>query len=246
MKRVSLAGRWWPNTECWLVGFVDLQGIRTNIAKKPYILGGGGGPDPLSPSPPLDPHMCFNFQSYLIYTIEAESMCLKETDQLLGEELESVSSETLHKYMCLGEYSTTFFPEGRVLVNSVPFKLISSNVQFILKDEHTTSFSDIHNTTDGLLSFGTLYRVQSYSYQYTINIYGNDLKCLRRHLMRHLMELKSKASGSICILMPVRKDFPCETVDSIFSELGFERQNKLSSEQAKPWITCDFLFERKL
>ena len=188
----------------------------------------------------------FYFQNYLIYTIEAESMCLKETDQLLGEELESVSSETLHKHMCLEEYSTTFFSEGRVLVNSVPFKLINSNVQFILKDEHTTSFSDIHNTTDGLLSFGTLYRVQSYSYQYTINIYGNDLKSLRRHLMRHLMELKTKASGSICILMPVRKDFPCETVDSIFSELGFERQNKLGSEQAKPWITCDFLFERKL
>ena len=30
--RVSLAGRWWPNTECWLVSFVVLQGIRTNNA----------------------------------------------------------------------------------------------------------------------------------------------------------------------------------------------------------------------
>ena len=40
------------------------QGIRTSIAKKPYIFvifqGGWGGPDPLFP--PLDPHMmCKSF-----------------------------------------------------------------------------------------------------------------------------------------------------------------------------------------
>ena len=59
---VSLAGRWWPankkfkldpsdktNTECWLVSFVILQGIRTNNAKKPYIFMIGSGP-PVSPS----------------------------------------------------------------------------------------------------------------------------------------------------------------------------------------------------
>ena len=51
--------RWWPNTECWLVSFVVLQVIWTNIAKKPYIfviLEGGCGP-PAPPPPPLDPHM---------------------------------------------------------------------------------------------------------------------------------------------------------------------------------------------
>ena len=46
---VSLAGQWWPNTECWLVSFVVLQGIRTNNAKKPYIFVIGSGP-PVSPS----------------------------------------------------------------------------------------------------------------------------------------------------------------------------------------------------
>ena len=35
---VMLAGRWWPNIE-WLLGsFVIFQGIRTIIAKKPYLL----------------------------------------------------------------------------------------------------------------------------------------------------------------------------------------------------------------
>ena len=38
--------------ECWLSSFKIFQGIRTSIAKNPYIfvfLGEGGGPDTLSP-----------------------------------------------------------------------------------------------------------------------------------------------------------------------------------------------------
>ena len=35
LNGVSLAGRWWPNTDCWLVSFVVLQGIRISITKKP-------------------------------------------------------------------------------------------------------------------------------------------------------------------------------------------------------------------
>ena len=47
-----------PNNECWLGSFVIFQGIRTSIAKKPYIFViFKGGPEPLSP--PLDPPMGF-------------------------------------------------------------------------------------------------------------------------------------------------------------------------------------------
>ena len=58
----QMACRCWPNIECWIVSFMVLQGIRTNIAKKPYIFvifqrGGGSGP----PVPPLDPRMPFPF-----------------------------------------------------------------------------------------------------------------------------------------------------------------------------------------
>ena len=58
-----MAFRWradvyWPKYECWLGSCVVFQGIRTSIAKKPYIFvnfHGGGGPDPLSLL--LDPRM---------------------------------------------------------------------------------------------------------------------------------------------------------------------------------------------
>ena len=51
LNGVSLAGRWWPNIECWLCSFVIFQGIQTSIAKKPYIfvifqVEGSGPPAP--------------------------------------------------------------------------------------------------------------------------------------------------------------------------------------------------------
>ena len=54
LNGVSLACWWWPNVECWLGSFWEFQGIRSSIAKKFYVfvifqVGGGGGPDPLSP-----------------------------------------------------------------------------------------------------------------------------------------------------------------------------------------------------
>ena len=59
LNGVSLAGRWWPNIECWLESFVIFQRTRTSIAKKPYIFViFQGGPDSLSP-PPLDPPMIY-------------------------------------------------------------------------------------------------------------------------------------------------------------------------------------------
>ena len=50
LNGVSLAGRRWPNMECWLCSFVIFQGIRTSIDKKPFIFvifQGAPGPFPL-------------------------------------------------------------------------------------------------------------------------------------------------------------------------------------------------------
>ena len=49
---VSLACRWWPNIECWLGSFVIVQGIRTNIAKKPFIFCDFQGVGVLTPCSP--------------------------------------------------------------------------------------------------------------------------------------------------------------------------------------------------
>ena len=45
LNGVSLAGKLWPNIECWLGSFAIFHRIWSSISKKPFA-GGGGGPDP--------------------------------------------------------------------------------------------------------------------------------------------------------------------------------------------------------
>ena len=51
LNGVWLAGRWWLNIECWLGSFVVLQGIKTSIAKQPYIFVIFQGSRPPVPPP---------------------------------------------------------------------------------------------------------------------------------------------------------------------------------------------------
>ena len=47
---ITLAGRWWSDTEHWLGSFVIYKGVQSNILKDIYSFvlfhGGGGGQDP--------------------------------------------------------------------------------------------------------------------------------------------------------------------------------------------------------
>ena len=163
------------------------------------------------------------------------------------EGLEDVTSELL-KTCLQSEYRKShLFPGKRISINSVPYKLMESNIPLIMNDSHTTAFSNVDfesGSCKGLLSFGTLFRVQKFSYQYTVDIYGNDRDSVRRHVLRHLSELNRKASGSVCVLFPFQKELSPEHVDKIFLEFGSKRANMPGSEDANTWITCDFLFEK--
>ena len=53
---VSLAGRWWPNIECWLCSFVLFQGNKETLYFCNFAEGGGGGGWSGPPlTPPLGP-----------------------------------------------------------------------------------------------------------------------------------------------------------------------------------------------
>ena len=46
-----------------------------------------------------------------------------------------------------------------------------------------------------MLSFGTLFRAQKVSYVYGIEFYGTDVISVKRHIIKHMTELKQRASG---------------------------------------------------
>ena len=126
---------------------------------------------------------------------------------------------------------------------------MESNIPLIMNDKHTIAFSNLELNSSpckGLLSFGTLYKVQRFSYQYTIDIYGSDQESVRLHVLRHLMELKHKATGSVCVLLPFQKELSPDHVDKICLKFRAKRENTPTSDDSGTWITCDFLFEKTL
>ena len=65
----------WRATECWLGSLVNFQGIRTSIAKKPYILWFFRGWGRFRTSaPPLDPRMRDMYTQLPIVELEALKM----------------------------------------------------------------------------------------------------------------------------------------------------------------------------
>ena len=102
LNGVSHACRCWPNIECWLGSFRIFQGIRTCIAKKPYIFVIFQGKGVRTPFPPLDPHMhkSLYHQSHIL-----------------------VSSEIMNTFLYkVNHEKYTAFPLENHLYVSVPFK----------------------------------------------------------------------------------------------------------------------------
>ena len=167
---------------------------------------------------------------------------------MIGE-LEIVSPEVLRACLQSENTKSTLFPGGRININSLPYQLLDSNLPLVMNDSHTTAFSHLDlksGSCKGLLSFGTLYRVQKFSFQYNVDIYGSDRDSERLHMLRHLAELKRKATGSVCVLFPFQKELSPEDVDKIFLEFGCKRANMPESDDSNTWITCDYLFEKTL
>ena len=80
LNGVLLAGRRWPNIECWLGSFVTFKGTRTNIAKKPFGFVKYQGRGFRIPCSPMDPRIRQGLLTYynllllnIILTLKAPS-----------------------------------------------------------------------------------------------------------------------------------------------------------------------------
>ena len=125
---------------------------------------------------------CFDdvFQSHLVYILQEGNLDFSQSVSQPEKEIRSSSSEDLKTCLQSEDTKSNVFPGGRISINSVPYKLMEPNIPLIMNDKHTIAFSNLELNSSpckALLSFGTLYKVQRFSYQYTIDIYGSDRVC---------------------------------------------------------------------
>ena len=177
-------------------------------------------------------------------------MNLLETSQ--SKELTLVTETLMGSYIDSKDICDYFFPQGRVVVDGVPFKLLPENVPLMFEqNDIIVMFSDLDNDSKnckGLLSIGTTQKVKNPSYIYNIELYGNakNLNCLKCHIDKHLNVLKELAFETVCIFVFVANECLEGKVDEVFHGYGISRKFWHDSTAGDVTLTKRLVYERKL
>ena len=130
----------------------------------------------------------------------------------------------LTKYLTSQTTAKYLFPQDRVIINFMPYRLFASNVLLMSQlARFTEVFTDVHIESGkhkGLLSFGTSYKIPAFSCLYIINIYGSDISSFERHVKKHLSRLKQKTEDTAAVTLIVDETFPEEMIEELLQKYG--------------------------
>ena len=95
-----------------------------------------------------------------------------------------------------------------MILDLVPLEMIDSNIVCMIGTKpYTTVFSDIRVEGDvrsGLLSFGTLLQ-DKVELNFHLDIFGMDANTLKHHIVKHLLEIRSKVKDIVRIIAMVEE-----------------------------------------
>ena len=162
------------------------------------------------------------------YLLEPTTLTFLNTDVRNAQELCLITDDQLGGYIRSQTACQYLFPKDRIVVNSVPYRVIEANIPAIREGKDITAiYSDVNfdylNTPKGVLSIGSLMPVPNPAYAYDIELYGSDYDSIRSHIVRHLLRLKSKTSDLTSIFVFVDEDFQFGVIDNIMSDFGMQR-----------------------
>ena len=193
------------------------------------------------------------FQKILSYFINVHAVKLFNKYTQSDTEFTLVTEDLMSSYICCKPTRDYLFPCGRVLVDGVPFKLMQANVPLMFEQRAIqTIFSNVTCITEtldeykGLLSIGTIQRVKEPAYIYNIEIYGNDVTSLAKHLHKHLDVIKNRASDVACVFLFVLETVSEDIVDDIFFQYDIARKVWIDKSNNTPCLTKRLVFEKRL
>ena len=194
----------------------------------------------------------FKFQAILSYIIDQEQLIMNLIETSQSKELTLVTETLMGSYINSKDICAYLFPEGRITVDGVPFRLSPGNVPLMFEqNDIIVMFSDLDNDSKnckGLLSIGTTQKVKNPSYIYNIELYGNtkDLSCLKCHIDKHLNVLKEHEFETVCIFVFVANECLEGNVDEVFHGFGISRKFWYDSVSGDITLTKRLVYERKL
>ena len=183
-----------------------------------------------------------------LYCMDVHKITLGELDIQQAMRLTTATDTHLARYFKSHDISKYISPQGRMIVDMVPLKMISSNIRFMKGPEgYTSVFSDIRMENDkcaGLLSFGTVFPIPRPPFHCNLDIFGSDTKTLKQHILRHLMVMQGKVKGEVAILVMVQEDFDMDKLDGVFEDFGIKRKIWYDSTYPTLRYSQLYLYER--
>ena len=151
-------------------------------------------------------------------------------DKLTTADLEYISDRKLSELFNNGYIRDYIAPGGLFMVHSVPMKPIESNIPFARGfKESTCIYSDLKQTNykcKGLLSCSSTYSVpkdgEGVGNVMKLDIFGNDQSSLRKHFIRHLMDIKKIAKDIFALNITLPNGFKLEEIGHVLRDYGVE------------------------
>ena len=144
--------------------------------------------------------------------------------------LSKVTDTMLSTYFKTHHLIQYLFPEDRILVNSIPYRLMQSNIPIIFSNNKIIDmcmYTDVSYCTDrykGLLSVGTSYPVPRPSFAYNIELYGEDNDSLEKHIVCHLKKMADIKAEKISVYVCFGEKLSQQRIEGIFSKYNIPRQ----------------------
>ena len=146
--------------------------------------------------------------------------------------LEEVSDVDLKEHFRSTDIAKYLAPQGRLILNQVPFQLYPSNMS-IMRGQvvGTQIYSDVRlndaGRCSGLLSFGTHFKVKEPYFKYVLDVFGTDFQSMEKHLLAHLNNLRTITVSPTMVLIFVSEHFDLQALSVIIEKVDLERTGTL-------------------
>ena len=159
-----------------------------------------------------------------IITPEVRKLLSQQSEPL---DLSSTNKCKLETYICDDRLRQYLFPSNRLLLDYVPLRSVSQNLQ-LLKGRNAEFFSNVQsngNEVRGLLSAGSSYQCENPPQSYSVDIFGNDEGSLERHLLFHMDRAVKLTDGNICLQIFVNKGYIAQELCRVLLKIRVEKCN---------------------
>ncbi|VDI46700.1 Hypothetical predicted protein [Mytilus galloprovincialis] len=164
--------------------------------------------------------LLMEFRSYITSVDQLKSI-LNTTGNMTPTSAKPIDESELANILTNQQVCCHLFPEGRVIVDWVPYRLIKSNASLIKTIRTTVIGSNLKNDTR-ILTFANYFNALA-GLICNIEVYGRVGETLAEHIYLHLRELISKViTGKVIIRCFFQQETNSNFITSLMNRFGFD------------------------